>query len=35
MWERILYAIRECIRSRRYVMTTHAEEEMDEDLLNI
>ena len=35
MFERILIQIREKIRTRQYVMTIHAEEEMDEDGLTI
>lgn len=35
MYERILKKIRENIRSRDYVMTIHAEEEMDDDGLTI
>lgn len=35
MYERILQQMREKIRSRQYVMTLHAEEEMDEDELSI
>lgn len=35
MYERILQQMREKIRSRQYVMTLHAEEEMDEDGLSI
>ena len=31
MFERVLKQIREKIRTRQYVMTVHAEEEMDED----
>lgn len=35
MYERVLKQIREKIRTRQYVMTLHAEEEMDEDGLTI
>lgn len=35
MYERILKQMRERIRTRFYVMTLHAEEEMDEDGLTI
>lgn len=35
MYERVLKQMREKIRTRQYVMTLHAEEEMDEDGLNI
>ena len=35
MFERILNQIRENIRTRQYVMTLHADEEMDEDNLTI
>ncbi len=35
MYERILKQIREKIRTRQYVMTLHAEEEMNEDGLSI
>ena len=35
MYERILSQMRDKIRTRRYVMTIHAEEEMDEDNLSI
>ncbi len=35
MYERILRQMRENIRSRQYVMTLHAEEEMNDDLLSI
>ena len=35
MFERILKRMRERIRKREYVMTLHAEEEMDEDALTI
>ena len=31
MFDRILKRMREKIRTRRYVMTLHAEEEMDDD----
>jgi len=31
MFERILKQMREKVRTRQYVMTLHAEEEMDED----
>lgn len=35
MYDRILKQMRERIRSRQYVMTLHAEEEMDNDKLSI
>ena len=35
MYERILNQLREKIRTRQYVMTVHADEEMDEDELSI
>ena len=35
MFERILKQMREKIRTRQYVMTLHAEEEMDNDGLSI
>ena len=35
MFERILKRLREKIRQRQYVMTLHAEEEMNEDDLTI
>ena len=35
MGSRILVRMRECIRKRQYVMTLHAEEEMDNDGLTI
>lgn len=35
MFERVLKQMREKIRTRQYVMTAHAEEEMDEDDLTI
>lgn len=35
MYERILNQLREKIRTRQYVMTVHADEEMDEDELTI
>ena len=35
MFERVLQQMREKIRIRQYVMTLHADEEMDEDGLNI
>lgn len=35
MFERVMKQIREKIRTRQYVMTVHAEEEMDEDELTI
>jgi len=35
VYERTLRQMRECIRTRRYVMTTHAEEEMNDDDLSI
>ena len=35
MDKRILDKMREKIRDRQYIMTTHAEEEMDEDELTI
>jgi hypothetical protein len=35
VYERILKQMREKVRTRQYVMTLHAEEEMDEDGLTI
>ncbi len=35
MYPRILTQMREKVRSRQYVMTLHAEEEMDDDNLTI
>ena len=35
MYERILKRMQEKIRTRQYVMTLHAEEEMDDDELSI
>ena len=35
MYDRILKRMREKIRTRQYVMTLHAEEEMDDDHLSI
>lgn len=35
MFERILDRLREKVRTRQYVMTIHADEEMDEDGLTI
>jgi hypothetical protein len=35
VYERILKQMRDKIRSRQYVMTLHAEEEMDDDELSI
>lgn len=35
MYERILNQFREKVRTRQYVMTLHADEEMDEDELTI
>jgi hypothetical protein len=35
VYERILNQLREKIRTRQYVMTLHADEEMDEDELSI
>jgi hypothetical protein len=35
VFNRILNAIRDKVRSRQYVMTLHAEEEMDDDNLSI
>lgn len=35
MYERILRRMREKIRTRQYVMTMHAEEEMNDDSLTI
>ncbi len=35
MFERILNQLRERIRTRQYVMTVHADDEMDEDGLSI
>ena len=35
MYDRILKRMQEKIRTRRFVMTLHAEEEMDDDELSI
>ena len=35
MFERILKALREKVRTRQYVMTLHAEDEMNDDGLTI
>jgi hypothetical protein len=35
MYDRILNRMREAIRTRNYVMTLHAEEEMNDDNLSI
>ena len=35
MYPRILKQMREKVRNRQYVMTIHAEEEMDDDALSI
>ena len=35
MYERILNQLREKVRTRQYVMTLHADDEMDEDELSI
>jgi len=35
VYQRILFQIRECIHTRYYVMTLHAEEEMNEDGFSI
>ena len=35
MFERILNHLREKVRTRQYVMTVHADDEMDEDGLTI
>ncbi len=35
MYDRILKQMRDKVRTRQYVMTLHAEEEMDEDGLSI
>ena len=35
MYDRILKRMREKVRTRQYVMTLHAEEEMDDDELSI
>jgi hypothetical protein len=35
MYERVLWQMREKIRTRQYVMTLHAEEEMNDDDLTI
>jgi len=35
MFERVLRRIREKIRRREYVVTVHAEEEMDDDALSV
>jgi len=35
MFDRILKRMRECVRTRRYVMSLHAEDEMNSDELSI
>lgn len=35
MYDRILKRMQEAIRNRQYIMTSHAEEEMDDDELSI
>ena len=35
MFERILNRMRDKVRTRQYIMTLHAEEEMDDDRLSI
>ena len=35
MYDHILRRMQECIRTRQYVLTLHAEEEMDNDNLSI
>lgn len=35
MYHRILFQMRERVRTRQYMMTLHAEEEMDDDNLTI
>lgn len=35
MFERILTKMRDSVRTRRYVMTLHAEEEIDQEELSI
>ena len=35
MYERVLWQMREKIRTRQYVMTLHAEEEMNDDDLTV
>ena len=35
MFRRILTDVRDCIRERRFVMTLHAEEEMNDDELKV
>jgi hypothetical protein len=35
MYERVLHQMRECIRTRQYVMTLHATDEMYDDNLSI
>jgi hypothetical protein len=35
MYRRTLADVQECIRERRFVMTLHAEEEMNDDELTI
>lgn len=35
MFDRILKRMRECVRTRRYVMSLHAEDEMSSDELGI
>ncbi|MEA3417574.1 MAG: hypothetical protein U9R02_15765 [Thermodesulfobacteriota bacterium] len=35
MYDRILMRMQEAIRNRQYIMTLHAEEEMEDDNLSI
>ena len=35
LFDRILKQMRECVRTRKYVMTIHAEEEMSDDGLTV
>ncbi len=35
MYDRMLLQMRDAIRTRNYIMTLHAEEEMDDDSLSI
>ena len=35
MYDRILKRMQEAIRNKQYIMTLHAEEEMDDDNLSI
>jgi hypothetical protein len=35
LFEEILWKFKECIRTNRYIVTLHCEEEMDEDELSI